>query len=187
MFDAFDRVVVLNLERRPDRLAEFHARFPGVEVVAAIDGKELTTPAYWPSTQGAYGCLLSHIKILSQVVADGVGTTLVLEDDAMPVGFTALRLDDFLGRVPDWDALMLGGQHLYVPEWIAEGIVRCRMTQRTHAYVVKLPAAESLLGHWQTINAQADQVIGWHFGQLRVYAPDPFLFVQSDSPSDITD
>jgi len=97
----------INLERRPDRWAEFMAQ-PGIQQLRnvkrflAVDGSTIDymndprIPMYTKkniknttrraheeiSTVGAIGCALSHIGIWEWIVENQAAVTLVLEDDA---------------------------------------------------------------------------------------------------------
>ena len=122
----FDRVLVLNLDRRPQRWEAFCARlekrgdwpFPEPQRYSAVDGKEIPSDDFppserWKSSPGARGCFLSHRQILGEVAA-GTENVLILEDDAFCVKGFGVKVAEFLAAVPDdWDQIYLGGQHLY--------------------------------------------------------------------------
>jgi len=116
----FDRVVLINLKRRHDRLQsvqealrQCHWPFRWPEIFEAVDGYANSIPSHFISGPGAWGCLLSHREILRQALADGVRNVLVLEDDVCFVDAFREQVAEFLRRVPDdWDQLMLGGQHV---------------------------------------------------------------------------
>jgi hypothetical protein len=128
--------VVINLARRPDRLAAFGRRFtaamPGmpVRVVTAVD------------TGTGAGCLASHLHVL----ATSVGPTLVMEDDCtFAPEFTADL--DALDPPPDWDVLWLGGQHKYHPLPVDERWCRPQWLLRTHCYLAREPGRIAELMH----------------------------------------
>ncbi len=143
----FGGAFVLNLDSRPDRLEAFYKRMAqanvtGVERVRAVDGSKCHHPAWVRHGNGAWGCLQSHVRVCQDAIMDGLSSYLVFEDDAV---FS----DDFADRLPgimdtlqgvEWDALHLGGQHLFHeagPPWpFRKGIVRCRNVNRTHAFAV---------------------------------------------------
>ena len=84
----FDRVVLINLKRRPDRLARARMElsrgqwpFKQPEIFEAVDGLIATPPPHWQAGPGAWGCLQSHYQILRRAIKDGVNRLLVLEDD----------------------------------------------------------------------------------------------------------
>ncbi len=86
----FDRVVIINLNRRQDR-KELLARclrlckwpFREPEWFEAFDGAVINPPPhYCHPPRGAWGCLLSHAAVIERALADGVNSLFILEDDA---------------------------------------------------------------------------------------------------------
>ena len=103
----FDRVVLINLRRRPDRLAAFRRlqaekgwRLPEPELFEAIDGGKVGEPTYYVAGGGAWGCLRSHVSILERAVMDDVASLLVFEDDVPGHDDAWDRLYRFLSAVP---------------------------------------------------------------------------------------
>jgi hypothetical protein len=191
--EAFDRVVVVNLARRPERIERFWTLltdwpFKKPQRFEAVDGQAVGTPAGWDKGPGAWGCLLSHRQILGQALKDGVRSMLVLEDDAFPVdNFSALAAR-FLRDVPvDWDGLMFGTQHLREPEPVSPGLVKCIASNRTHAYAVRGKFMSTLLQFWEsTTNDHCDIILSSLMRHFNVYAPEPLLIGQDCGHSDVT-
>lgn len=192
----FGRVVVISLRRRADRLRRMQARmrevgwpFATPEVFDAIDGGSGTVPCpkRWISGGGAYGCQQSHIQVLQRALMDKVESLLVLEDDCEFRPTFKKDVQKFVGSVPsDWEALMIGGQHMAPSEDVCEGVVLCKNTQRTHAYAVRGSAIKDLCELWQDSRNHIDWDMGPFLGGRRLtYAPSPFLIGQAACRSDI--
>ena len=142
----------------------------------AIDGNKVPVPIGWGAGGGAWGCMQSHRQILERAVMDDVRALLVLEDDAC---FRTTFRDDamrFLSSVPpDWDGLMLGGQHINCnPVAVLPGIVRCVNCQRTHAYAVRGRYLRDLYQKWCSSSGHCDHVMGPFQVNYNVYAPSRF-------------
>jgi GR25 family glycosyltransferase involved in LPS biosynthesis len=143
----FSKVFVLNLDIRPDRWEQFQERaaaagITGFERYRAIEGDKCFEPAWWRSGTGAWGCLMSHLRVAQDALLDKLPNYLVFEDDAIFAPDFAERLPKIMEQLNtgDWDQLYLGGQHLWKeagPPWpYRDGIVRCRNVNRTHAFAV---------------------------------------------------
>lgn len=193
----FDRVVVISLARRPDRLAAFYERLDGrldALPYPAVDGQAEPPPAWWKTTPGAWGCYRSHAAVIDEAIADGVKRLLVFEDDATFVPDFADRLAAL--EVPaDCGQLYLGGQHLSRAEPGPPGLVRGRNVNRTHAYAVfGREALETLRDHLRPDPAlwKARHHVDHHFGilhrerRIACYAVSPWLCGQSAGTSDVS-
>ena len=106
-------VFLINLDRRPDRLAQMRSEFQGVGVqferVPAVDAKnpdqDLDEWRVDPriSTGPATLCnLLSHLKVMRRIVADGIPLAMVMEDDAelSPDVLKLVSCSDWLPKEP---------------------------------------------------------------------------------------
>jgi glycosyl transferase, family 25 len=88
LFDYFDRVAIIHLPERVDRLNMLRAEL--ADVGLNIDDPKVEIPvAPMPSeangfpSRGVYGNFLSHLSIIEQAHADGLESILILEDDVI--------------------------------------------------------------------------------------------------------
>jgi GR25 family glycosyltransferase involved in LPS biosynthesis len=101
--DYFDKVVVINLDRRTDRMERLGAQLDelGIEYerFSAVDGKELGISPVIAGT-------MSHVAVMKKYPQKNV---LILEDDALFVDNFQERFDEVMQTLPkDWDVLYLG-------------------------------------------------------------------------------
>ena len=191
----FDAVVCVSLDRRPERWATFNAQTAAfgwpIHRFSAMDGLRLPAPRGWPSGAGAWGCFLSHRRILEDAVAAGVNSVLIFEDDCTFHPDFVDLLSRFLAEVPqNWDGLMLGGQHLQDPIAISPGVVRCLETNRTHAYAVRGDYLRQLLEDWESWTpvdgiGHVDHLMQRRHAEFKVFAPAEFICGQAPGRSDI--
>jgi hypothetical protein len=130
----FDKVYVINLDRRPDRYESFKKEIgkydiESIERFSAVDGTTIMSNGI-PLLSGEIGVLESHLNIVKKCVEEGVKNVLILEDD---VYFTdeILKLDEYMSMVPkDWDFIYFGGNHVYgtPPEPINDKIIKLNFT-----------------------------------------------------------
>lgn len=147
LLDHFDRVVVVNLDKFPNRWAQFQRRaelagLTGFERVRAIEGDRVKPPDWWRAGDGAFGCMMSHCRVLQDAISDNLSRVLIFEDDAVFSPDAMDRIPAIMGEVKDdWDMLFFGGQHM----WHCgnayrfngyETVVRARNLGRTHAFAV---------------------------------------------------
>lgn len=189
-----ERVYVINLPRRTDRLGALHARlrkynwpFQAPIIYKAIDGDTVGVPPEFTQGGGAYGCRMSHLRILQDCLMDDVQSVMILEDDADITDGFADKVADFLAQVPDdWEGIMLGGQHHAppIPTGI-DGVVRVRYAQRTHCYIARPSYMKALQRRWGNATVHIDWLMRDWQHQHIIYAPDPWLVGQAGGRSDI--
>lgn len=192
----FDSVRVINLDRRPDRMEIFEANldkfgwdYKRPVRVRAIDGDVVHCPGYFQQGNGAWGCRQSHARILEDYLLDTPHdkALLVLEDDAYLRPNSLELLSTFLKDVPpDWDCLMLGGQHHGPTPMVKPGVVKCNNAQRTHAYAVRGNYARVLYHLWSNSKVHIDWEVVKVQSAHNVYAPSEFVFGQEAGTSDIS-
>lgn len=200
------RAVCINLDRRPDRWEQFQRNCPvaGVERFAAIDGRKCRPPEWWRQGGGAWGCMMSHIRILEAALMDGLdqrgGVLLVLEDDALFPPDFAEKAEQFLLAVPkDWDQLYFGGQHRGVrsrpPQRINGEVIRPYMVNRTQAYAVRGEFMRVLYRHlcnWPDHARHPRHHVDHRMellhasGRHNVYAPTRWIIGQAGGKSDVS-
>ncbi len=201
----FDRVVVISLDRRPERWQKFLAtlppgwpfcpplRFP------AVDGTRVEIPAWWTEGTGAWGCYLSHVQIIEDCLDEQVGSVLILEDDA---SFEENFSDDvrqFLQHLPDdWQFMYFGGQHIELhegtPRQVNEWVYRPYNVNRTHAYALRGREMLERVHQYlvDTDNWKAKHHIDHHLGEFQktlaagIYVPKQWLVAQGDGESDVS-
>lgn len=81
---------------------------------------------------------------------------------------------------------MLGGDHIGpAPEEVADQVVRCRYTIRSHCYALRGAALWQVYRAYQTGNGYGDHILAEQMATLRFYAPASFLVAQAGGWSDI--
>jgi hypothetical protein len=202
--DFFERVFVVNLDRRSDRWAAFRAGLPrdwpfrNPERFPAIDGQAIKPPTWWCEGAGAWGCYRSHVRILENCLVHGVESVLVLEDDAVFGDDFTNQVTTFLNHVPqDWEMLYLGGQHLQAcktpPRQIDDWVYQPYNVNRTHALAIKgkkfMQRLYRHLHEWD--DWEPGHHLDHHLGRLhqdrtcRIYTPKCWLVGQAAGHSDI--
>jgi len=202
----FDRVVVVNLDRRPDRWARFQEHIASLDWpfrepqrFRAVDGRTVKPPAWWRVGGGAWGCLQSHLRIIEQALMDELESILILEDDVFFVPDLRARFTRFHSALPDdWHQIYLGGQHLFQrrqpPQPVNEEVLRPFNVNRTHAYALHrrflTPVYRYLtdyIDHARHPRHHVDHRLGalHETRRFNIYAPTHWLAGQSESHSNI--
>ena len=127
-----------------------------VQRFSAVDGATLEMPAGWAHSAGAYGCLLSHVKVVSDARSSGAPSVLIFEDDAVFDRDFQNKFAQFVREVPDdWDMLYLGALHKDAPVKISEHVGRITKANSTFAYALK----HTIFDEFIALNQRAEHVL----------------------------
>jgi len=168
-----NKIVMINLERRPERRAQMIKSFDilglKVENFTAVDGRELNDEEIKkigieflegyadpylnrPMTLGEIGCFLSHFQIWERMVAEKLEEVLILEDDIRFEPYFKERVINVLKEargVGGWDMIYLGRKRLESQDekWIqnTELLVKAGYSYWTLGYILTLTGAQKLL------------------------------------------
>jgi glycosyl transferase family 25 len=110
IFDVFERIYLINLPERTDRLREALAEL-GQAGLARDDARLRIFAGVRPAdagnfpSRGAHGCHLSHLSIIREVIRDGLQNVLIIEDDIALHPECMLKQPTLAGRLAqgDWD------------------------------------------------------------------------------------
>ena len=178
--DIFDRIVVINLESRPDRMQAFdeqakrfdidYIRFPAVPATESL-------PAGW-------ACKESHIQVMKQAIAANAKRLFVFEDDALFVDNFNEKLEEIYSRIPeDWDMFYLGAWHLVCHPY-AEGVVKMVENYSAHAYGINEHYLQE--AYSQTMRPKPiDIALSDKHPHIKAYCAKPALVGQTPGYSDI--
>lgn len=129
--DIFDRIVVINLDSRPDRLEVFNTQAKKWGIKYERFSAVVANP---PSLAPTWACKESHKAVIKSAIEDKVKRLFIFEDDALFVDDFNNKFDSFYLELPeDWDMLYLGAWHL-VSQPYKEGIVKMVKSYSAHAY-----------------------------------------------------
>lgn len=204
-------MLVINLDRRPDRWERFQAAWKGLlpeELVTrfpAVDGRLLEgafAPPWFRGGKrdavwaGRAGCTLSHAGAMRLARSKGWKRTLVMEDDAEPTAYWPLGATAALEAEPGPDIVYLGCHTPRRPFSVANGFMRMEGALELHAYVVNPRAAklladtlptESTIWPWLARERAVDRFVDLKASAtLNVACAHPMLVTQRADASDIT-
>ena len=176
----FDRIIVINLERRKDRLEQFDAEAKRIgfeyEVHKAIDGK---AEGIDPIAAGR----LSHIQVLESIKPDEM--VLICEDDAVFCDDFLEKLDTHMAKLPEnWDIFYLGAIKNRT-EPVNDYWVRQLETTGTHAYCIKPSKVEYFIQVAKDFDLWIDVAYRLVSDKTNAYVCHPNIVIQSDGFSDL--
>lgn len=187
----FDRVYVINLDRRPDRYEAFKKEIAkygieNVERFSAVDGTTIMANNI-PLLAGEIGVLESHLEIIKKCREDGVKNVLILEDDVY-FSNEMLKLDEYMNNVPsDWDFIYFGGNHVYgqPPKYINDKIVKLNFTVALQCVAINSSMFEIIEAILPKRKKQVDAYYAELHNRFNAYCFYPNMAKQTAGYSDI--
>tara|TARA_B100001996_G_scaffold92919_1_gene69315 strand:+ start:8788 stop:10137 length:1350 start_codon:yes stop_codon:yes gene_type:complete len=166
---------VINLKRRPDRLAKFKLNYKETDVVdlhtkKAVDGKgdDTRIASMAPRvrlSKGEIGCFLSHYEIWKYMTKIGLPFCIIYEDDVQFTDNYNFKLNKLLKNLPtDFHVCYIGGRFKknHVSKDVinvSENIVKhenvypikngADLDRTAHAYIISLQAARNLCSEFE--------------------------------------
>lgn len=190
MFEQFDKIYCINLDRRPDRWeqgkSEIDKHGLNVERFSAVDGNQNNIKTENGATNGDVGCTLSHYNVVMDAKVNELEKILVLEDDVIFTDNLNELFDKYIKFVPEnWDMLYFGGNHVGGIVQINEHVAKVRHTYTTHAYGIR----NTVFDHVKLLHGQGKKQVDVYYADIQkifnCYVIRPHLAWQRDGFSDI--
>lgn len=198
-FEYFDKVFLINLDKRKDRLDRCNGifeqnnvrnlveRFPGIvpdpsdDIPYTKDTEKIKIPLY--------GCLLSHINIIKRAKAEGLKSVLVLEDDVDFINIDYIDKSVEQLKNKEWSLFYLGA-NTHVPlNKEDENLLVLKKGFATHAVAYHESFYDYFIQNFEQRNIQIIDVWLSDYGQenFKSYCTFPITAVQVSNHSDIHD
>ncbi len=198
-FEYFDKVFLINLDRRKDRLdrcseifykngvLDLVERFPGIipdpsmDIPFTKDTEKIKVPLY--------GCLLSHINIIKKAKAEGLKSVLVLEDDVEFINIDAIDKSVDQLKNKDWSLFYLGS-NTHVPLQRADdNLLVLKKGYASHAIAYHESFYDYFINSFEERKIDIIDVWLSDYGQenFKSYCTYPITAVQVSNHSDIHD
>lgn len=191
--DFFDEILVINLDKRQDRLDKVCRQFAkhdlSVSRAQAYDGRVMY-PKLDPKTAGQLGCMKSHLECIRYAKSKNLRNILILEDDVEFHDNLEQRFTEAIeGLPPYWALLYLGGNNNNTPNSIipySVGLAKVNYLLCLHAYAVNANAYDTILNYAdQARNPIIDVIMVELQPSIPSFKVDPNVAWQAAGYSDI--
>jgi len=206
--DFFDRIFVINLERRPDRLSSFKDLADKIgfeyDVFPAVDGKNLNRNELVEGRElkiesnhlyssfndyflGQLGCILSHIRLLKYCRDNNIKNVLILEDDVNFSDDFQSRFDNFIFNFKEeWNMIYFSGSLVETSDDY-NSYSKLLTCHTTHSYAVNSNIYDYLIENLELdmLSKPVDVVYSNLHSSIKSWIVKPFLTYQESGYSDI--
>lgn len=163
----FDKVYLINLERRTDRLNKWLTNNKDIidgldnfEIIKAIDGIQCNNTE-WKFAPGALGCLESHLKIIIDAKMNNYEKIVIFEDDFIfDENFLHLFNDGLLELPENWHMLYLFSTDYIEPVEYSKCLARCTSTLSGVAYCLNSTIFDVFIGLLKLRSREVDVIYG---------------------------
>lgn len=179
---------VINLARRPDRMAHFNAEMKHIGVTCVERFEAVDAGIGW----GNNGCSASHRAVMELIIARGLRRAFIFEDDAVVRSEFRDRFHDQFAVVEreipeDFSMMYLGAGYGEKPQgWVSKHIIRTAQMKTTSSYGVtgkSAPILRDLIPVGTTDSI--DNLYAGFNVTGKCYICEPRLFIQYHSFSDL--
>lgn len=195
----FDKVYLINLDRRKDRLERVTAKCDLInlqfERTPALDAKEIPIPSFVFSmgdknrfTPGAYALAMTTKEIIKNAMEQKLERILILEDDIQWHPWSTSIFYHAYKQLPvKWDCLMLSAENRQQPEQVCSSLYRAKRSFLCSAYALN----HTIFEDYYHFLCNCDKPIdNWMVNVLqprgRVYVTHPIISTQVPDYSDIS-
>lgn len=169
LFDRFDKVFCINLDRRPDRMLHFEDQVKKYDLgdferISAVDGKNIDKETYNSNLlPGEIGIILSNKKIFEWSIEKKHKNILIIEDDCL-FHDSVKNIGHIFNYLPDnWDMLYFGGNHnLHIgekpPQRINNYFSKIHSTYSAHIVGLEIKIYQDILDEISKLEKPLDVV-----------------------------
>ena len=189
MWEFWDKIYCINLDRRPDRWQECLVEFEKLKLTNFI-----TRFSGIDMAHGGMGCYASHIAVMKEAI--NYDHVLILEDDVeffIDLATLEKSFNDLMRQ--DWDVFFVGTRPKGIIKKITENLTKIGGGSCTHAIGYNKKALnlcyQSLVEQYKKNNpphyfVPIDNVgVYEHISKLNCFSPYPLACVQRKSYSDL--
>jgi GR25 family glycosyltransferase involved in LPS biosynthesis len=190
--EMFPLSVVINLDRRPDRLAKCKEEFKKIGILPMRKSGVIFSGGTNSYTNGVVGCLASHFQILQAALL--LNQNIAIFEDDVHFQDDKYNIPQVLQGVCDeletleWDMVYLGANILKPFYKVTNHLAKIQHAQSTVAYLINKNFVERLLGYIdiQNIHAPIDVIYAdTVVPQNNCFVTIPMIVTQSSDFSDI--
>jgi glycosyl transferase family 25 len=195
MFEEFDKIYCINLDRRPDRWEKVSKTFDELDIkdvvrYSAIDGNTLDLDSIKYNknlNRGELGILETHLQLVQEAKDVGYKQIMIMEDD---VKFTdeIHKFNEYMEAIPKgWDMIYVGGNHIYgdEPTVINRKVLKLTNSVAIHCVILNESVFDVILAIAKGRQKQIDNYYADIQKGYDVYSFTPNMALQYEDFSDI--
>lgn len=194
-FNKYDKVFLINLKKRTDRLENFKKQVKEFDlgnfsVFEAVDGKRIKKKPTNLLSDGEIGVIMSNLEIFKKCKEKKYKEIIIIEDDCF---FTEKikKIDEYISLVPsDWDMIYFGANHNkhigeVEPKIVNDKILKLHNSYSAHFVIFKNTVFDEIIFLLSFFNLPLDVVYSNLQKKYNVYCTNEAIAKQKEGFSDI--